>query len=105
MYNILLDGLIDSSTPERRNNAAVKVGDCVKAWGGVTPLGDTYGFQIRNIQSYSKAAVLIGGSLQDSLIDGVLNFDPETDPVTFQSGRENVKNLIICNAVNAETGE
>jgi hypothetical protein len=105
MYNILLDGLMDTSVPDRRNNAAVKVGDCVKAWGGVTPLGDTYGFQIRNIQSYAKAAVLIGGSLQDSIIDGVLNFNPETDPVTFKSGKENVKNLIICNTINAAQKE
>lgn len=105
MYNILLDGVIDTSLPDRRNNATVKVGDSVKAWGGVTPLRDTYGFQIRNIQSYSKAALLIAGSLQDSIIDGILNFNPETDPVTFRSGKENIKNLVISNTINVPLKE
>ena len=102
MYNILLDGLTDTSTPDCRNRAAVRIGDSNKAWGGVTPLGETYGFQIRNIHSFSKAALLIAGSLQDSVIDGIINFNPQTAPVTFESGKEYVKNLLINNLLNAE---
>lgn len=93
MRHILLDGLIDTSPDGLRNHAAVKIGDCNPAWGGVTPLGDTAAFQIVNVQSRAKRAVLIAGSLADSQIANILNANPETEAVTFDSGRENTRNL------------
>jgi len=93
MRNILLDGLIDTSPDGFRDYAAVKIGDCNPAWGGVTPLGDTAAFQIVNVQSRAKRAVLIAGSLADSQISNILNANPETEAVTFDSGRENTRNL------------
>lgn len=103
MYNIILDGVIDTSIPELRNHAAVRIGDNVERWGGVTPLGDTFGFHISNIISYANKSVAIVGSLQDSVISNVINFNPATEPVTFDSGREYVKNVIVNSAVNGVT--
>ena len=103
MYNIILDGVIDTSIPELRNHAAVGIGDNVERWGGVTPLGDTFGFHISNIISYDNKSVAIVGSLQDSVISNVINFNPATEPVTFDSGREYVKNVIVNSAVNGVT--
>jgi len=93
MRNILLDGLVDTSPDGFRDHAAVKIGDCNPAWGGVTPLGDTAAFQIVNVQSRAKRAVLIAGSLADSQISNILNSNPETAAVTFDSGPENTRNL------------
>ena len=88
MRNILLDGLVDTSPEGFRDFAAVKIGDANPAWGGITPLGDTAQFQIVNIQSHARRAVLIAGSLADSQIANILNDNPETEPVTVESGAQ-----------------
>ena len=99
LYNIILDGVIDTSPAGHQNKATVKIGDNNKSWGGVTPLGDTYAMQISNIYSYSKNPVLIAGSLQDSTITNVINHNPETTPVVCQSGAKYVKNCVINNTL------
>ena len=99
LFNIILDGVIDTSPAGHRNRATVKIGDNNKNWGGVTPLGDTYAIQISNIYSYSKDPVLIAGSLQDSTVSNVINHNPETTPVVFQSGSQYVKNCVISNTL------
>ena len=100
IYNVILDGVIDSSNTIGHNRATVKIGDNNPAWGGVTPLGDTFGLHISNINSYSRRAILIAGSLQDSTISNVINFNPETAPVTYESGEQYVKNVQISNTLN-----
>ena len=102
IYNIILDGVIDSSAKVGHNRATVKIGDSNPVWGGVTPLGDTYGFHISNIHSYSRQAILIAGSLQDSTISNVLNFNPATNPITCESGEQHVKNVLFSNLMNAK---
>lgn len=99
LYNIILDGVIDTSPAGHQNKATVKIGDNNKNWGGVTPLGDTYAMQISNVYSYSKNPVLIAGSLQDSTITNVINHNPETTPVVCQSGAKYVKNCVINNTL------
>ena len=99
LYNIILDGVIDTSPAGHQNKATVKIGDNNKNWGGVTPLGDTYAMQISNVYSYSKSPVLIAGSLQDSTITNVINHNPETTPVVCQSGAKYVKNCVINNTL------
>lgn len=95
LHHIVLDTLIDSSPEGFRTHAAVRIGDRNPAWGGVNPLGDTYGIIINNVQSKSKAAILIAGSLQDSIISNVLNFNPDCGVVTYESGTQNTKNVIV----------
>lgn len=99
IYNVICDGVIDTSPAGHRNAATIKIGDNNKKWGGVTPLGDTYGIQISNVISYSENPILIAGSLQDSIISNVINHNPQTTPVVYQSGRQNVKNCIIVNTL------
>ena len=105
MYNIILDGVIDTSPAEITAKAAVKIGDNNRNWGGVTPLGDTYGFHISNIHSRAQTPVLVAGSLQDSTITNVMNFNGSTPPVVFAAGDDYAKNVTILNAINATRGE
>ena len=100
MYNIILDGVIDASPAGHLNRATVKIGDKNRNWGGVTPLGDTYGFHISNIHSRSKSAILIAGSLQDSTISGVVNHNPETTAVERASGEQYVKNVVTSGLID-----
>ena len=105
IYNIVLDGVIDTSSPEKRNRAVVKIGDNNRNWGGVTPLGDTFAFHICNIHSYSANAILIAGSLTDSTISNVVNFNNSVKPVTLKSGKNFVKNVIITNVLNSRSSK
>jgi len=82
---------------------SIRIGDANPAWGGVTPLGDTYGIMITNIQSQSREAALIAGSLVDSSITNVINYHPDVKGVGFESGEENVKNVRIDPFVNVGT--
>ena len=67
MYDILLDGLIDTSPEGMHCRAAVKIGDNGYD-GGVAPLGDTSRIIIQNVISRSTYTILIGGSLSDSIL-------------------------------------
>lgn len=98
MYNIILDGLIDTSpTDGIRDRAAVKIGDSNLAWGGATPLGDTYGFLISNIISRAQTPVLVGGSLCDSQISNIISYAADSEAIACTSGAENMRNVLISN--------
>ena len=101
IHHVLLDGVFDASPAEITDRVTVKIGDANPAWGGPTPLGDTYGLHLANIQSKSHYAILIAGSLCDATIRGVVNYNPEISGVTFESGEENVRNVLIEPFVNA----
>lgn len=98
IHEVSLDGLIDTSGSGKRCRAAVKIGDSNPVWGGVTPLGDTYHIFINNVMSRSEHTVLIAGSLCESTLTNVLKYDAPGDPVTYESGKENVRNVEIINA-------
>lgn len=103
IHHVILDGLIDNSPEDGvRDRAAVKIGDSNPNWGGVTPLGDTYAITVTNVQSRAKAAVLIAGSLTDSIISNVVNLNPDSDPVVYESGKDRVKNVVIQNILSME---
>lgn len=103
IYRITIDGVIDTSPEGVVDRATIRIGDANPAWGGVTPLGDTYGIMITNIQSQSREAALIAGSLVDSSITNVINYHPDVKGVGFESGEENVKNVRIDPFVNVGT--
>lgn len=100
IHHVVIDTVIDASPVGVTDRAAVRIGDSNPAWGGVTPLGDTFGIIIHNVQSKSAHAVLIAGSLTDSIISNVINYNPQIDGVSFESGEENVKNVIVERFVN-----
>lgn len=95
MHHILLDGVVDTSPDGVCAHAAVRIGDQQPAWGGVAPLGTAYAFQVRNITSKARQAVLIDGSLTDSVISGVMNLNADGSPVAYGSGIENTRNLVV----------
>lgn len=97
MHDILLEDLEDCSPAYLNDNTVIKIGDSNPRWGGVTPLGDTHGFTVRNVLSNALSAVLIAGSLKDSTIAGIKLRSPELKDVIISSGKENVINVNINN--------
>ncbi|MCX7007934.1 MAG: hypothetical protein NTY53_11935 [Kiritimatiellaeota bacterium] len=96
LHDVLLDGLVDMSPAGVQDRAAVKIGD--RAYGGgVAPLGTTSRIVISNVVSKAKSAILIGGSLCDSVLDHITHAGPTNEAVTFASGPENVRDVKITN--------
>ena len=99
IHDVILDGLIDTSTT-RRCKAAVKIGDRNPVWGGVTPLGDTYRFQISNVSSQAQHTLLIAGSLADSSISNITRHGAAGEVISYESGKANVRNVSTANLLN-----
>ncbi len=99
MYRITLDGVIDAAPEGVTDYALVRIGDCNPAWGGVTPMGDTYGLVLNNIQGRAKAPIAIHGSLVDSIISNVINYNTATEPILYASGHQYVRNVAITNVI------
>lgn len=95
MHDIILDGLIDTSA-DIRCKAAVKIGDDVYG-KGVAPVGDTSGIIVNNVISRAKNAILIGGSLCDSIISNVIQSEEPGEGVTIGSGPEYVRDVELSN--------
>ena len=96
MYDVMLDGLIDTSPQRIRCRAAVKIGDTAYG-GGIAPLGDTRRVIINNVISRCQHTILIGGSLCDSIISNVVRYDMTGDAVTLASGPQHVRDVTIAN--------
>ena len=105
IYNVVLDGLIDTSPPDRPCKATVKIGDSNPRWGGVTPVGDANRLFLSNISSASRYTVLVAGSLTDSTISNVVRHTAGGEPITYESGTENVKNVRMSNIVHVGVDE
>ena len=99
IHHLVIDGVTDTSPEGVIDRATIKIGDT--NYGGRAPLGDTWGIVITNVISKSHHAVLIAGSLTDSVIANVLNFNSEISGVTFEAGEESVRNVTVTNFVNA----
>lgn len=100
IYNVVLDGLLDTSPPGRPCKATLKIGDANPTWGGVTPLGDTSRLLLSNITGTSRHTILIAGSLADSCIVNVIRYAGDGEPITYASGREHVRNVQLSNVVH-----
>ena len=104
IYNIKIENVKLDLSKLKNNNAmggaAIRIGDAKEAWGGVTPLGDTYNITIRNIDSNAPKAILIAGSLANSEISNVTNRNKSCQPVECSSGDENMKNVKISDIKN-----
>ena len=99
LYRIILDGVIDTAPATIMDNALVRIGDSNPAWGEVTPLGDTVGLIINNVQDRTRTSIAIHGSLCDSVISNVINYNPQTEPVVSASGIQHVRNVTVSNAI------
>ncbi len=96
MYDILIDGLIDTSPAEVRCKAAIKIGDQTYG-GGMAPLGHTCRIIINNVISRATCTILIGGTLSDSIINNIVRYDAPGKAVTHGAGPEHVRNVIMTN--------
>jgi len=95
IHDVILDGLIDTSGSGKQCKAALKVGDSNPKWGGVTPLGDTSRIIVSNLMSRAQHTILIAGSLSESTITNVIKYDAPGEPITYESGAEYVRNVLI----------
>ena len=105
IHDVLLDGLIDTSGTGKRCRAAIKIGDSNPVWGGVTPLGDTYRIILNNIISRAQHTILIAGSLSDAVITNIIKYEAPGEPITYESGVENTRNLGISNVNTTSPAE
>ncbi|MBQ6472637.1 MAG: hypothetical protein IJJ33_11680 [Victivallales bacterium] len=104
LYNIDLEDVRDTSADAESGvvcAVAVKIGDKNVAWGGVTPLGDTFNIRVRQVDSRCRQCVLIAGSLCDSTITDVINRNVECEAVSCSSGSEYMRNVTVINAVTS----
>ena len=97
LYDVVLDGLVDTSPPTLRCKAAVKIGDR-NYGGGVAPLGTTRRILIHNVITRAQHGVLIGGSLCDSIISNVIRHGSPGEAVTVASGPQFIRDVTITNA-------
>lgn len=100
IYRVMIDGVMDTSPEEIVDRATIRIGDANPAWGGVTPLGDTYGVTISNVHSQSRHAILVAGSLVDSTISNVVNYHSDAEILHCESGKENVRNVTVNGTVD-----
>jgi hypothetical protein len=97
MENICIDGVLDTSTPPKQSHAALRIGDANPAYGGVNAVGSTRRVTVNNINSRSKCAVLVSGSLCDSSISNVLHEGDETTAVRFEADASHYSNVVVSN--------
>ena len=101
IYNISIENVANpamkSPSGNKTSGATIRIGDANPNWGGVTPLGDIYNINIKNVESYAPQAIYIAGSLADSSISDVTNFNPDCNAIEYASGKENIKNVKISN--------
>ncbi len=98
LYNISIEDICDTSSDSHTQNAvAVKIGDKNQAYGGLTPLGDTYNITLKKVDSRAKRCVWIAGSLCDSVITDICNRNPECSAVEILQGPDSIRNVKIEN--------
>ncbi|MFP3903764.1 MAG: hypothetical protein ACLFWB_05920 [Armatimonadota bacterium] len=98
MYDIVLDGLTDTSPPDMRCRAAVKIGDDHYG-GGVAPVGDTSRIIVNNVISRSEHTIMIGGSLCASIISNIIRHEVPGEAVTVVPGSEYIRDVTFGNVV------
>lgn len=99
LRNIQISNLMDTSPDGVQAKAAIKIGD--QAYGGSSPLGDTSDIQITNVHSKAKNAVLLGGSLKNSMISNVFSHDPTNAAVVLQVDTVKTEGLFLNNIQTA----
>ncbi|MCF7848868.1 MAG: family 43 glycosylhydrolase [Kiritimatiellales bacterium] len=107
MHDILIDGVVDC-TPAgvQPCRATLKIGD--HNYGdGAAAVGETCRIVVNNVISKAVHAVLIGGSLSDSIVTNVVHHSSDgVEALSFspQSGRDCVCNVRLANLMTAGIG-
>ena len=95
LHHIQISNLMDTAPQGHQNRAAIKIGD--QQYGGSSPLGDTSDIQINCVHSRSRNAILLGGSLKDSMISDVLVCDTANAGVVLQNDTVKTSGLFLNN--------
>ena len=95
LRNIQISNVTDTSPAGIKAYAAIKIGD--QNYGGSSPLGDTSNIQISTVLSKARNAILLGGSLKDSMISDVIVCDPENEGIVLQVGTVKTEGLFLNN--------
>ncbi len=96
MYDVMIDGLLDTSPDGLHDKAAVKIGDD-RYGDGVAPIGDTRRIIVNNVVSRAEHTIMIGGSLCDSIISNVIRHGLPGEAVTVVTGSEFVRDVATSN--------
>lgn len=96
LHDILIDGLVDTSPAGVRSRAAVKIGDTAYG-GGAAPLGDTSGVIVTNVITSARHAVLIGGTLCDSILSNILHQASDGETIAIPAGPDFIRDVTIAN--------
>ncbi len=92
LYNVVLDGVIDTSPPDRPGSATVRIGS--RHYGGHVPLGHTRRLFISNISGASRNTILIDGTLADSFISNVMHGTNTGAAVVYEASPEAIRNVV-----------
>lgn len=96
LHDVLIDGLVDTSPAGVRSRAAVKIGDTAYG-GGAAPLGDTSRVIVTNVLTTARHAVLIGGTLCDSIISNVLHRATDGETIAIPAGPGAIRDVTTAN--------
>ena len=95
LHHIQISNVMDTSPAGLQDIAVIKIGD--QQYGGSSPLGDTSDIQISTVHSKAKNAILLGGSLKDSMISDVLVCDSVNEGVALQNDTVRTEGLFLNN--------
>ena len=95
LHHIQISNVMDTSPPGVQDIAVIKIGD--QQYGGSSPLGDTSDIQITAVHSKAKNAILLGGSLKDSMISDVMVCNSVNEGVALQNETVRTEGLFLNN--------
>ncbi|MBO5721599.1 MAG: hypothetical protein J6S19_00670, partial [Lentisphaeria bacterium] len=91
IHHVVIDNVVDRSPNAIQNRAVVRIGD--SGYGGFAPLGDTSNITVRNIYSNAQHAVLVHGSLADSVIENITLRRHWAPVISFGGGKDSIRNV------------
>ena len=100
IYNVVIDGLIDSRPAGHPNGGVLLLGD--DGGYGTNRPESMSGITISNVICNSGTAITIAGFLKDSVIANVVNRNPQTEAVRVVR-KNGMVNVATSNVVNAES--
>ena len=98
LYNVVLDGVIDTAPPGEPASATVRIGS--SRYGGHVPKGYTRRLFISNVSGASRDTIVVDGTLTDSIITNVIHRGETGEPVNFSAGQEYIRNVKTSNLLN-----
>ncbi len=99
IYNVVIDGVVDSAPPEQPNGCALLLGEIDGAYGKNLP-DSMRNIMISNVTSGGLHAINIAGYLTDSVISNVIYRGLSPDGIKY--GRQGcAKSVSISNYVHA----